>query len=53
MWQTKFALGAAGNHNAAGFQTELDEQAAVDRLVGIERQLALEDRMGPGVQPRA
>ena len=47
--QTKSSRGAAGNHKAAGLQTELEEQVEFDRLVGIERQPAFEDRMGPGV----
>lgn len=46
----KFALGVAGNHKAAGLQTELEEQVEFDRLVGIECQPAFEDRMGLGVQ---
>lgn len=53
MGQTKFALGVAGNHKAVGLQTELEKQAEFDRLVGIERQPAFEDRMGLGIQPGA
>lgn len=46
-------IGVAGNHKAVELQTELEEQAKFDTLVGIERQPAFEYRMGPGVQPGA
>ena len=49
MGQTKVALEVAGNHTVAGLQTEFEKQAEFDRLVGIEFQLAFEDRMGSGV----
>ena len=51
--QTGFSLGIAGNHKAVGLQTEPKRQAAFDRLVGIEIQLAFEDQIGFGAQPGA
>ena len=53
MGQTKVALVVAGNHTGAVLQTEFEKQAEFDRLVGIEHQLAFENWMGLGVQPRA
>lgn len=53
MEQTTFALGVAGDHKAARLQTEIERQAEFDRPVGIECQLAFEDRMESGVQSGA
>ena len=50
-WQIEFSLGIARNHKVVGLQTEPKRQATFDKLVGIEVQLAFEDRIGSGAQP--
>jgi len=48
MGKIEFSLGISRNHKAVGLQTEPKRQAAFDKLVGIEIQLAFENWIGSG-----